>query len=101
VQPIDPKILNPAKDAYAAKVAVDKGSKDAAVVAKAATLTTEQELIAKSDIQGNRKVLKVDSLIPAAMAVIFLFLMLYFRSIGGYRPLSIEEVSGGVKGPVP
>jgi DHA2 family metal-tetracycline-proton antiporter-like MFS transporter len=101
VQPIDPKILNPAKDAYAAKMAVEKGSKDEKDIATAATLTPDQELIARSDIQGNRQVLKVDSLIPAAMAVIFLLLMLYFRSIGGYRPLSIEEVSGGVEGPVP
>jgi len=100
VQPINPNILNPAKDAYAAKMAVEKGEKDEKVVAKAATLTPEQELIAKSDIQGNRMVLKYDSLIPVGMAVIFLFLMLYFRAIGGYRPLSIEEVSGGVKGPV-
>jgi MFS family permease len=100
VQPIDPTILNPAKEAYAAKMAVDKGSENEKDIAKAETLTAEQELIAKSDIQGNRQVLKVDSLIPAAMAVIFLLLMLYFRATGGYRPLSIEEVSGGVEGPV-
>lgn len=101
VQPIDPKILNPAKEAYAAKVAVERGDKGEKVVAKADTLTPEQELIAKSDIQGNRDVLKVDSLIPAAMAVIYLLLMLYFRTIGGYKPLSIEEMAGGVEGPVP
>ena len=100
VQPIDPKILNPAKDAFAAKVAVERGDKNAQVIAKAESITPEQELIAKSDIKGNRKVLKFDSLIPVAMAVIFLLLMLYFRKIGGYRPLSIEEVSGGVEGPV-
>ncbi len=100
VQPIDPKTLNPAKGAYAAKVAVDRGSEKEADAEMAATLTPEQELIAKSDIEGNRKVLRVDSAIPAAMAVIFLLLMLYFRSVGGYRPLSIEEVSGGVEGPV-
>ena len=100
VQPIDPKVLNPAKGAFAAKVAVDRGEDKAEVVAKAESITPEQELIAKSDIEGNRKVLRFDSLIPVAMAVIYLFLMLYFRRIGGYRPLSIEEVSGGVNGPV-
>jgi len=99
VQPIDPKVLNPAKGAFAAKVAVDRGEDKADVVAKAESITPEQELIAKSDIEGNRKVLRFDSLIPVAMAVIYLFLMLYFRRIGGYRPLSIEEVSGGVNGP--
>lgn len=101
VQPIDPKTLNPAKDAYAAKVAVDRGDTNKEVAAKAATMTAEQELIAKSDIQGNRKVLKFDSLIPAVMAVIFLLLMLYFRAIGGYKPLTIspEKASGGTAGP--
>ena len=93
VQPIDPKVLNPAKDAYAAKVAVERGDKDAKVAEKANTLTPEQELIAKSDIQGNRKVLKVDSLIPVGMAAIFLLLLIYFKSIGGYRPLTVEEQS--------
>jgi hypothetical protein len=33
----------------------------------------------------------VDSIIPALMAIIFLGLMLYFKSIGGYKPLSIDE----------
>ncbi|MFK7850150.1 MAG: sugar MFS transporter [Akkermansiaceae bacterium] len=100
VQAIDPTVLNPAKAAYAAKVAVDRGSDDAKVIETAESLTEQQEIIAKADIEGNRKVLRVDSLIPAAMAVIYLFLMLYFRAVGGYKPLSIEQVSGGVKGPV-
>ncbi len=100
VKPIDPKILNPAKDVFAAKAAVERGSKDEAVVGKASSITTAQEVIAKADIQGNREVLRVDSLIPAAMAVIYLFLMLYFRAIGGYRPIGIEEATGGVEGPV-
>ncbi|MEP4076854.1 MFS transporter [Haloferula sp.] len=101
VQPIDPNTLNPAKDAFAAKTAVEQGVTDEEVVAKAEAITAEQELIAKSDIQGNRKVLKYDSLIPAAMAVIYLLLMLYFRAIGGYKPLSIspEKASGGTAGP--
>ncbi|MFC7337257.1 MFS transporter [Haloferula chungangensis] len=101
VQPIDPKVLNPAKDAFAAKVAVERGNAAEDVVAKAQTITAEQELIAKSDIQGNRKVLKFDSFIPAVMAVIYLLLMLYFRAIGGYKPLTItpEKASGGTAGP--
>ncbi|BCX46385.1 MFS transporter [Haloferula helveola] len=101
VQPIDPKVLNPAKDAYAAKVAVERGNTKEDVIAKAEAITTDQEVIAKSDIMGNRKVLKYDSLIPAAMAVIYLLLMLYFRAIGGYKPLTIspEKAAGGTQGP--
>lgn len=91
VHATDPKILTPAKAAFAAKVAVERGSKDEKVIAEAAAITPQQELIAKADIQGNRNVLKVDSLIPATMAVIYLFLLIYFKSIGGYRPLTIDE----------
>jgi MFS family permease len=91
VNAIDPATLTPAKAAFAAKTAVERGSDDKKVLELAASITPEQETIAKADIQGNRKVLKVDSLIPAAMAVIFLLLLLYFRAIGGYKPVTVEE----------
>ena len=35
--------------------------------------------------------LKADSYVPLAMAAIFLALLFYFKSIGGYRALKIEE----------
>ena len=35
-----------------------------------------------------------------AMAVIYLLMFIYFKTIGGYKPMSIEEMSGGVRGPV-
>jgi MFS family permease len=91
VQAIDPVTLDAAKKAFAAKTAVERGAKDEKTIAAAAVMTPQQEVIATADIRGNRKVLKVDSLIPAAMAVIYLFLILYFKSIGGYRPLTVEE----------
>jgi MFS family permease len=50
----------------------------------------QSKLVAASD-QGDRTTLRVDSFIPATMAVIYLLLMLYFQSIGGYRPLRIDE----------
>lgn len=53
--------------------------------------TPEQEQVVKSSIQGDRNTLKADSFIPATMAVIYLLLMIYFKAIGGYRPLRIEE----------
>jgi MFS family permease len=91
VQSIDPVTLDAAKKAFAAKTAVERGAKDEKTIAAAAAITPQQEVIATADIRGNRKVLKVDSLIPAAMAVIYLFLILYFKAIGGYRPLTVEE----------
>jgi MFS family permease len=51
----------------------------------------DQEAVVAADQQGDRKTLKIDSFIPATMAVIFLLLFIYFKSIGGYRPLSIDD----------
>ena len=42
-----------------------------------------------ASIAGDRKTLIADSFIPATMAVIYLFLLLYFMSIGGYKPVHI------------
>jgi MFS family permease len=53
--------------------------------------TGEQEKVVKADIEGDRRTLRTDSFIPAAMAVIYLGLLLYFKSIGGYKPLKIHE----------
>lgn len=53
--------------------------------------------IDESSLKGDRSTLKVDSFIPAAMAVIYLGLLLYFASIGGYKAVKIdgEEVKSG------
>ena len=47
--------------------------------------------MAEASIVGDRKTLRADAFIPAAMAVIYLLLFLYFKSIGGYKPLAIDE----------
>lgn len=54
-------------------------------------LTAAEESVLAADVTGARNTLRVDSLIPMAMAVIFLGLLFYFKSIGGYRPLRIDE----------
>lgn len=92
VTAIDPGRLEAAKKAAAAKKAVDAGlTVTPDVTELAATLTPAQQTVVDSDIDGNRRTLRVDSFIPATMAVCFLLLMLYFKSIGGYRPIRIEE----------
>ena len=53
--------------------------------------TPEQKTLAEASIIGDRKTLKADAFIPATMAAIFLLLLLYFKSIGGYRTVKIEE----------
>ena len=53
--------------------------------------TPEQSSVVAADQTGDRHTLKADAFIPGTMAVIYLLLLLYFKSIGGYKPLKIEE----------
>ena len=73
VDPIDAKRLEEAKGA------------------KVDERTEAQATVVAADIEGNRRTLKVDSLIPGAMAVIYLFLIFYFRAKGGYKPVELAD----------
>ena len=53
--------------------------------------TPDQVAIAEASQAGDRATLKADSFIPATMAAIYLLIMLYFKSIGGYKPVTIDE----------
>ena len=60
-------------------------------VAQTATgRTAEQQVVAQASIIGDRETLKADAFIPSVMAVIYLLLFLYFKTIGGYRPVQID-----------
>ena len=61
----------------------------------AAVKTPEQRMVAEASILGDRETLKADSYIPVAMGIIYVMLFLYFKSIGGYKPLRIDEVNAG------
>jgi hypothetical protein len=50
-----------------------------------------QKAVVLADQKGDRATLKADSYIPLIMAGIYLLMFLYFKTIGGYRPLSIDE----------
>ena len=66
-----------------------------------AALTDEERLVHASSITGDRETLVADSLIPATMAVIYLILLIYFKVIGGYRPVHIAaDFTGGTEGPM-
>lgn len=47
--------------------------------------------VTAATLEGGRMALKVTAAVPAAMAVLYLALILYFKAIGGYRPVSIDE----------
>jgi MFS family permease len=53
-------------------------------------LTPDEQAVIKASITGDRKTLVADSFIPATMAVIYLGLLAYFASIGGYKPVHID-----------
>ncbi len=57
---------------------------------KAAAKTPDQQTVAAASIIGDRETLKADAYIPVAMAVVYLLLFLYFRTIGGYKTVHIE-----------
>jgi MFS family permease len=52
-------------------------------------LSPEDKAVHESSIKGDRKTLVADSAIPATMAAIYLCLFIYFRFIGGYKPVHI------------
>jgi MFS family permease len=64
--------------------------------------TTEQQIVVDASIRGDRRTLVADSFIPAIMAVIYLSLLVYFKAIGGYKPLQItrEQIAGGIEAPM-
>ena len=47
--------------------------------------------VVEASITGDRKTLKADSFIPAGMAAVYLLLLLYFKAIGGYKPIHVED----------
>lgn len=58
-----------------------------------AKLTPDERIVHESSIAGDRKTLKADSAIPATMAVIYLLIFVYFKTIGGYKPVHIVPVA--------
>ena len=73
-------------------VAVD-GAKLEAAKQAGVSATPDQKSIVKANQHGDRATLKADSYIPLCMAIIYLLLLFYFKQIGGYRALKIEEQS--------
>ena len=56
-----------------------------------ARLTPEERAVHASAIQGDRQTLIADAVIPSMMAIIYLCLLIYFRSIGGYKTVHLRD----------
>ena len=52
--------------------------------------TPAQKTVVEADQTGDRHTLKFDSFIPATMAAIYLLMLLYFKTIGGYKIVHID-----------
>ena len=55
-------------------------------------LTTEERAVHDASIEGDRRTLTWDSIIPGLMAVLYLLLMLYFKTIGGYKIVQLAPI---------
>ena len=85
------KATAPSKFIFFSAVTAVDGSKLEAAKKAGEKGTADQKAIVAANQAGDRATLKADSFIPLTMAVIYLSLLLYFKSIGGYRSLSLEE----------
>ena len=62
-------------------------------------LTPAEREVQAASTEGDRQTLAVDALVPAVMALIYLALLVYFRSIGGYKVMHFEDLDTGVRKP--
>jgi hypothetical protein len=94
----------------------DKSAKPEAIAAQQALVDWWEEskdqakadkvLVDKANDFGSRMALRLTAAVPATMAVIYLLLILYFKTQGGYKPKEViskheeaEMMSGGIAGP--
>jgi hypothetical protein len=68
----------------------DGRAREASPQALLTPLSAPERAVYSASATGDRKTLWVDALIPAAMAAIYLLLLIYFKLIGGYRVVHIQ-----------
>jgi MFS family permease len=66
----------------------EEGNKDPKAALE--RLTPAERTVFEASIEGDRRTLIADASIPAALAVIYLGLLVYFKLIGGYKAVHIE-----------
>ena len=90
------KAAQPSKFLFFKEITGLDGAKKGAVLdGPEAVLTpaqrTAKPVLVEANLHGGREALRLTSFVPATMAVCYLFLFLYFKSIGGYRPVTLTE----------
>jgi hypothetical protein len=84
------KVAAPSKFLFFSEVNAIDGKK-LADAKDAKTREAKQSAIVAADQAGDRATLKADAYIPAVMAAIYLCLFIYFKSIGGYKVLKLDD----------
>ncbi len=71
-----------------------------------ASAAEDKKLVTDASLYGGRMALRLTAFVPAAMALIYLGIIFYFKTKGGYRPQELiskheeaEMMAGGVAGP--
>ena len=85
------KAEKPSQFLFLAPVNAVSGEKLEAAKKEGDKGTEDQKAIVAANQKGDRQTLKADSYIPLAMAGIYLLLLFYFKSIGGYKAVRIDE----------
>lgn len=91
VLPVDGKKLGDLTsrlNAERTKIDKEGGDRDTAI---GNVLSEDEQKVYEASVTGDRKTLVADSFIPATMAVIYLVLLVYFISIGGYKRVHVES----------
>lgn len=56
-----------------------------------ATSDADDKPVKQAGLEGGRMALKITAIVPALMALLYGFILLYFKSIGGYKATHVDE----------
>lgn len=59
------------------------------------TAADDKKLVDEANLHGGREALKLTSFVPATMAALYLLLILFFKSKGGYKAVQVDGASTG------
>jgi hypothetical protein len=59
------------------------------------TADTDRKPVGDAGVYGGKMALKLTAYVPAAMAVLYLMLILYFRARGGYKAVQVSTENAG------
>lgn len=86
--------LNAAVDTVSAGEGMAEGDASAKQEAIRTNFATDSEAVSKAYDTGSRQALVMTAMVPVGMAVGFLILALYYKAIGGYKVIRLDDQNG-------